>query len=175
MPDVKLSLLEDGKPGLHLIINPQKPLALAIPKDPKDPRDYKDLRHLNPKISQVFRQHGIILSDKELRSLKAGRDRGIDSIKTLLSSLGPYLSLGPDEKEKLATKLADILMSKSLEAQLSRTVPTALQRNEQAEQKLQEIFRQTQPADGERGTLPNLLGKVPFGVSLKIHLPVNWL
>ncbi len=163
MSNFEFSFLGDGKLGLHLTINPQKSLSI------------KDRRNVNPRINQIFQKHGLVLNGRELQSLMTSRQKGIEQINTVLGTLVPYKILGPDDREKLAIKLADILMNKSLEGQLSRTVPTLLQQNEQREQQLQEMFRQPTPSDTDRGVLPSLLKKVPVGISLKIHLPIEWL
>ncbi len=164
MPDGwDYSLLDGSTPGFHLTINPQKPLHL------------KDRRAMNPKVTQIFQQHGLRLKGHELQSLTAGREKGIKTILTVLNKLGAYQILKPDDREKLAIKVADYLMTKSLQGQFSRTVPTLLDQQEQKTEALQMLFRQAHPPDSERGGIQSLIKKIPIGVSVKVHLPVDFL
>ena len=55
MPDTKWSIFENGMPGLHLTINPQKPL-------PPEAR-----------LNRQFVDHGLTLTDKERDDLERAR------------------------------------------------------------------------------------------------------
>lgn len=146
----KLSYWKSGMPGLHLTLNPQSPV----------PPSAKIYRH--------FLKHNITLSDRELSALLAGREQGIASINALLGPLTP--GLGVDTRLKLSTQIADGLMSRSLEGQLSREAPTALQQLEQRDQVLKHLFQQPVPPQASRGQVPALLEKIPpVGVSLTVH------
>jgi hypothetical protein len=91
MPDkIKWSPFENGMPGLHLIINPQKPL-------PPEAR-----------INRQFINHSLTLSDKELQSLLRGRSAGIATLDTLMGKLMPGFS--PDTRLKFSTQIADALL-----------------------------------------------------------------
>jgi hypothetical protein len=78
MPDKNWSLFENGMPGLHLIINPQKPLPPEV------------------RINRQFINHSLTLSDKELQSLLNGRNAGIATLNTLMGKLMPGFS--PDNR-----------------------------------------------------------------------------
>lgn len=151
MPDkkVKLSPFENGMPGLHLIINPQKPL-------PPEARIYRQ-----------FMNHNLVLSDKELQSLMSGRDEGIATINNLMGKLMPGFSL--DTRLKFSTQIADALFDKSLSAQLAREAPTTQELLNQRDETLKQIFQQSVPPGDSRGQPPTLLQQVPVGVSLTIH------
>ncbi len=150
MPDIKWSPFENGMPGLHLIINPQKPL-------PPEAR-----------INRQFINHGVTLSDKELQSLLRGSSEGITAINTLMGKLVP--GFGPGTRLKFSTQIADALFDKSLSGQLSREAPTTQDRLQQRDEVLKQIFREAPPPGAMRAPLPTLLQQVPpVGVSLTIH------
>jgi hypothetical protein len=141
MPDTKWSLFENGMPGLHLTINPQKPL-------PPEARIYRQ-----------FVDHGVTLSYRELQALLAGRSQGISTLNNVMDKLLPGFS--PDKRREFSTKIADALLDKSLSAQLSRDAPNTFDRLQQSEEMLDQILH--------RGPAPTLLQKVPVGVSLTVH------
>ncbi len=150
MPDTDWSFFENGMPGLHLTLNPQKPL-------PPEAR-----------INRQFIDHGLTLSDKELQSLLRGRAAGIATINNLLGHLlPPGFTLGT--RQKFATQIADALLDKSLSAQLSREAPTSQERLEQRDEMLKQMFEQAPPPGAKRAPAPSLLEHVPVGVSLTIH------
>ncbi len=147
---IKWSPFENGMPGLHLIINPQKPL-------PPEAR-----------INRQFINHSLTLSDKELQSLLRGRNAGIATLDTLMGKLMPGFS--PDTRLKFSTQLADALLDRSLSAQLSREAPTTQDRLQQRDEVLRQVFQQAPPPGAIRAPVPTLLEHVPpVGVSLTIH------
>ena len=103
------------------------------------------------------------------------REEGVRTIDNLLGMIGPFRALSPDDRLNLAMTAADVLLEHSIQGQLSREVPTALDREEQTAARLQSIFQNMQGADAKKGSAPSLLGSVPVGASLTIHLPVDWL
>jgi len=149
MPDKKWSVFENGMPGLHLIINPEKPL-------PAEARIYRQ-----------FVNHNVTLSYDELQSLLAGRNEGIATLDNVMGKLLP--GFGVDTRLKLSTKIADALFEKSLSAQLSRDAPTTLDRLQERDEMLKAVFQQAVPPGASRGQPPTLLQQVPVGVSLTIH------
>jgi hypothetical protein len=72
-------------------------------------------------------------------------------------------------------KAADYLLEKSVEAKLSREVPTALDEAEQTDQRLSMMFENMRGKDVKRGPAPSLIDSVPVGVSLTVHFSVDWL
>ena len=72
-------------------------------------------------------------------------------------------------------KATDYLLEKSIDAKLSREVPTALDEAEQAEQHLNMIFQNMRGSGVKQGPEPSLLESVPVGVSLTVHFSVSWL
>jgi hypothetical protein len=149
MPDKKWSLFENGMPGLHLIINPQKPL-------PPEARVYRE-----------FMNHSVTLSTEELQSLLRGRAEGIATINNLMGKVLPGFT--PDKRLKFSTQIADALFDKSLSAQLSRDAPTTQDRLQQRDELLMRVFQQSVPRGDSRGEPPSLLEQVPVGVSVTLH------
>ena len=140
MPGVKWSFFENGMPGLHLTINPQKPL-------PPEAR-----------IVQQFADHGITLSDRERQSILRGRSEGVGAVKTILDKAIP--GFAPDARLKFANQIVDALLDKSTSAQLSREAPSAQDRFQEEADKINAVLR---------APSPTLLQQVPVGVSLTIH------
>lgn len=140
MPGVKWSFFENGMPGLHLTINPQKPL-------PPEAR-----------IVQKFVDHGITLSDRERQSILRGRSEGVGAVKTILDKAIP--GFAPDARLKFANQIVDALLDKSTSAQLSREAPSAQDRFQEEADKINAVLR---------APSPTLLQQVPVGVSLTIH------
>jgi hypothetical protein len=68
MPGRKWSFFENGMPGLHLTINPLKPL----PPEVHVVRQYLD--------------QGIVLNDQERASILSGRDEGVGTVKNHIGS-----------------------------------------------------------------------------------------
>lgn len=140
MPGVEWSFFENGMPGLHLTINPQKPL-------PPEAR-----------IVQKFADHGIPLSDRERQSILRGRSEGVGAVKTMLDKAIP--GFAPDARLKFANQIVDALLDKSTSAQLSREAPSAQDQFQEEADKVNAILR---------APSPTLLRQVPVGVSLTIH------
>jgi hypothetical protein len=136
----KWSFFENGMLGLHLTINPQKPL-------PPEAR-----------ISQQFLDHGLTLSDRERQSVLRGRSEGVSTVKTILDKVIPGFT--PDKRLKFANQIVDALLDKSISAQLSREAPTAQDQFQQETDKINAVLRA--PA-------PTLLQQIPVGVSVTIH------
>jgi hypothetical protein len=138
--------------GFHLTLSPQPPL---------------------PPSATIFRQfldHGIVVSDRDLQSILKGREEGVRTISGILRTTAP--SLGPDLNLKLSNTLADALLEKSLQGQLSRESPTALERLEQRDALMQHVYGQISPPSNKNGFLPQLLEGLPpvgAGISLTIH------
>jgi hypothetical protein len=140
MPGKKWSFFENGMPGLHLTINPQKPL-------PPEAR-----------VTQQFVNRGITLSDRERESILRGRSEGVGTVKTILDKVIP--GFAPDARLKFANQIVDALLDKSMSAQLSREAPNAQDRFQQEADKLNAVLR---------APSPTLLQQVPVGVSVTIH------
>jgi hypothetical protein len=94
MPGRKWSFFENGMPGLHLTINPLKPL----PPEVHVVRQYLD--------------QGIMLNDQERASILRGRDEGVATVKTILDQTIP--GSAPDTRLKFAKQIVDALLDKSV-------------------------------------------------------------
>jgi hypothetical protein len=140
MPGKKWSFFENGMPGLHLTINPQKPL-------PPEAR-----------VTQQFVNRGITLSDRERQSILRGRGEGVGTVKTILDRVIP--GFAADARLKFANQIVDALLDKSTSAQLSREAPSAQDQFQQEADKLNAVLR---------APSPTLLQQVPVGVSVTIH------
>jgi len=154
MPDKKwdYSFLSGNTLGFHLTLNPQAPLPPSA------------------NVYRQFLQHGIVVSDRELDSILAGREQGLQTISGILRTTAP--SLGQDLNLKLSTMLADALLEKSLSGQLSREFPTAMDRLAAQEAQMQELSRQLAPPGQNSGFVPQLFERLPpvgVGFSLTIH------
>jgi uncharacterized protein (DUF3084 family) len=150
MPDTEISWFENGQVGFHLTLNPQKPLPIEA------------------RINRQFLDHQLRLGDGELAALMAGRQQGIEAIKTLIySSNAPVQSKAHD----IATQLADVLLDKSLSAQLSREAPNMQDTLQKQDEMFREMFKQQPPYGDKRASPPSLLESVPVGIgaSLTIH------
>ena len=140
MPGRKWSFFENGMPGLHLTINPLKPLPPEV---------------------HVVRQYlgrGIVLNDQERASILRGRDEGVGTVKTILDQTIP--GFAPDMRLKFANQIVDALLDKSVSAQLSREAPSPQDQFQQETDKLNAVLR---------APTPSLLQQVPVGVSVTIH------
>jgi hypothetical protein len=104
MPGRKWSFFENGMPGLHLTINPLRPL----PPEVHVVRQYLD--------------QGIVLNDQERASILRGRDEGVGTVKTILDQTIP--GFAPDTRLKFANQIVDALLDKRVSAQLSREAPS---------------------------------------------------
>ena len=62
MPGRKWSFFENGMPGLHLTINPLKPLPPEV------------------HIVRQYLDRGIVLNDQERASILRGRDEGVGTV-----------------------------------------------------------------------------------------------
>jgi hypothetical protein len=140
MPGRKWSFFENGMPGLHLTINPVKPL----PPEVHVVRQYLD--------------QGIVLNDQERASILRGRDEGVGAVKTILDQTIP--GFAPDTRLKFAKQIVDALLDKSVSAQLSREAPSPQDQFQQETDKLNAVLR---------APTPSLLQQVPVGVSVTIH------
>ena len=138
--------------GFHLTLNPQPPL-------PPSTRIYRQ-----------FLEHGIVVRDRELQSILQGREEGVRTISGILTTTAP--SLGPDLTLQLSNSLADALLDASLQGQLSRDNPTALERIDQRDAVMRSVYNQISPPPDNNGFLPQLLTLLPpvsVGFSLTIH------
>jgi hypothetical protein len=155
MPDKKKwdwSFRNGSTFGFHLTLNPQPPLPPSV------------------KIYRAFLDHGIVIRDQELQSILAGREEGVRTISGILNTAAP--GLGPNLNLKLSTTLADVLLDKSLKGQLSREMPTDLERLDQRDAVLQHVHGQRSPRPDNSGFLPQLLKSLPpvgVGFSLTVY------
>jgi hypothetical protein len=156
--------------GLHITINPEKKPKVTI-----DSTGHANIPDNDVSVSSLYMQHGLTLGDKELRALRLSRPQGIYAIDALLGYLPGFDKLGKETRLNLAMKAADLLLEKSLEAKLSRDVPTALDEAEQTDQKLRAMFENMRGKDVRKGSPPSLLDSVPLGVSLTVHFSLDWL
>jgi hypothetical protein len=140
MPGRKWSFFENGMPGLHLTINPLKPL----PPEVHVVRQYLD--------------QGIMLNDRERASILSGRDAGVGTVKTILDQTIP--GFAPDMRLKFANQIVDALLDKSVSAQLSREAPSPQDQFQQETDRLNAVLR---------APTPSLLQQIPVGVSVTIH------
>jgi hypothetical protein len=140
VPGKKWSYFENGMPGLHLTINPLKPL----PPEVHVVRQYLD--------------QGIVLNDRERASILSGRTSGVSTVKSILDRAIP--GFAPDTRLKFANQIVDALLDKSVSAQLSREAPTPQDQFQQEADKLNTVLR---------APTPSLLQQVPVGVSVTIH------
>ena len=156
--------------GLHLTINPRKK-----PKITTDTSGRADIPDNDISVRDIYMQHGLTLGEKELRALKLSRPQGIHAIDTMLQHLPGFADLKQDQRLNFAMRAADYLLEKSIEAKLSREVPTALDDAEQAEQHLNMIFQNMRGSGVKQGPAPSLLESVPVGASLTVHFSMGWL
>jgi hypothetical protein len=156
--------------GLHLIINPQKK-----PRVKTDTSGRADIPDNDINVREIYMRHGLTLGDKELRALKLSRPQGIHAIDAMLSHAPGFADLTRDTRLNVAMKAADYLLEKSIEAKLSREVPTALNDSELAEEHLNMIFQNLRGSGVTQGPPPSLLERVPVGLSLTIHFSAGWM
>jgi hypothetical protein len=137
--------------GFHLTLNPQPALPPSV------------------KIYRQFLDHGIVVRDRELQSILDGREQGVRTISSILNTTAP--GLGPQLNLKLSNTLADALLDKSLQGQLSREAPTDLERLDQRDAVMQHVYDQLYPPPNT-GFLPQLLKSLPpvgVGFSLTVY------
>jgi hypothetical protein len=127
-------------PGLHLTINPQKPLPAEA------------------HVVQQFANQGITLNDRERESILRGRGEGVGTVKTILDNVIP--GFAPDKRLKFANQIVDALLDTSVSAQLSREAPSPQDQFQQEADKLNAVLR---------APSPSLLRQVPVGVSVTIY------
>jgi len=156
--------------GLHLTINPQKK-----PKITTNTSAQADIPDDDISVRDIYMQHGLTLGDKELRALKLSRPQGIYAIDTMLQHLPGFADLKRDQRLNLAMKATDYLLEKSLDAKLSREVPSALDEAEQTDERLSMMFKSMQGSGIKQGPAPSLLESIPVGVSLTVHFSASWL
>lgn len=149
MPDTKWTIYEMGMPGLHLTLNPQKPLPAEA------------------QINRHFVNHGLTLSSWELQTILQSRTAGIATLNNIMARVLPGFS--PAKRLSYSTDIADALMNKSIAAQLSREAPNTLDRLQQSDDMLQDFLLRAPPPGATRAPPPSLLERMPVGVSLTIH------
>ncbi len=145
-PRVAASPFGPGGIGIHLTINPQAPAPLGVT------------------IRQQLGERGIPFSYREVQALLQGRDRGAEQVERILERIAPQLNR--DQRQALARTIADALLNRSLQAQLTREAPTATERNRQAEEQLQQMLGIPERTQGD---MPSLLRRVPVGASITIN------
>lgn len=138
----------DGILGLHLVLD--KPTAPS----PEE------------RIGRPFLARGVPLTDWQLRSTLQGREQAIDRTQKVIDTMAPGFS--PAKRREWATQLADALIDQSTSALLSREAPTALERVEQRDQALQNLFRNP-PAQSSQGSLESMAAQIPLGVTVTVH------
>ena len=116
-----------------------------------------------PRIYQRFLQNGLRLDTHHLNDVLAGRDRAILTINNALHIQAPD---GGPYPGTLAPEIADALLDKSLDSQLSREAPTALDRLDKRDQVLSAAIGGVRTSGSP---LDQVLSAVQFGGSLTIH------
>ena len=104
------------------------------------------------------------MTERELQEIMAGRDQGVRILDGLLAKIAP--ELGAVDRNRLAQTIADTLLNHSIKANLKVESPTAVERGEQQEERLQQLL---DPSSQEEGGITDLLKKIPVGVSLTIR------
>jgi hypothetical protein len=145
-PRMTVSPFGPGGVGIHLTLNPRAPAPLGAT------------------IRQQLGERGIPFSYREVQALLQGRDQGAEQLECILEGIAPQLTR--EQRQALARTIADALLTRSLQAQLTREAPTAIERNRQAEEQLQQILGIPEQLQGD---LPSLLRRVPVGASITIH------
>ena len=156
--------------GFHLTINPRKK-----PKVTLGPHGEANIPNNDEAVADIYKQHGLTLSDKELTALKTSRPQGIQAIDFLLTRLPGFADLTKEKRLNVAMLAADYLLEKSVEAKLSREVPTALDEEEQTAQRHNTIFENINGRGVKKGSAPSLIESVPVGVSLTVHFSLDWI
>lgn len=145
-PAARVSFFGPGGPGFHVTINPRAPTP----------------------VSATIRQHlasrGIPFSHRELQALLAGREQGVEQVDQILRSIAPQL--GREDRIQLARTIADALLSRSIQGQLQREMPSALEEELRRQGQLEQTLGVPPRA---QGSMPELLRLIPVGVSLTIY------
>jgi hypothetical protein len=149
MPGTEWSLYENGMPGVHLIINPQK-------KPPVEAR-----------INAQFVNHSLRLSADELKTILASRDKGVATLNSMMGDLLP--GFAPDVRKRFSAQIADALLEKSLNAQLSLEAPNTFDRLQKRDEMLQSVLDRAGPPGAKRAPPPSLIEQIPVGVSVTVH------
>ncbi len=145
-PSVRTSPLGPGGAGLHVTINPRAPTPASAT------------------IRQHLSSRGIPFSYREVQALLAGREQGIEQIDRILRAIAPQL--GREDRISLARTIADTLLNRSIQGQLRREMPSALEEELRRAGQLEQILGVPSRA---QGSMPELLRLVPMGVSLTIY------
>jgi hypothetical protein len=123
---------------LDIVINPPAPLPIEA------------------HIAQRFRERGILLSDHDLQTLMQSRTEGIGQIERTIAGIAP--GLDPATRANLAERIADAMLSRSIQSQLKREYPTTLEEQAARERQLEDLFGPTERRRGVEG-----------GIRLRIH------
>ena len=145
-PSVRTSPLGPGGPGFHVTINPRAPTPASAT------------------IRQHLASRGIPFSYREVQALLAGREQGIEQIDHILRNLAPQL--GREDRIQLARTIADTLLNRSIQGQLQREMPSALEEELRRQGQMEQILGVPSRA---QGSMPELLRLIPAGVSLTIY------
>ena len=145
-PSVRTSPLGPGGAGLHVTINPRAPTPASAT------------------IRQHLTSRAIPFSYREVQALLAGRDQGIEQIDRILRNIAPQL--GREARISLARTIADTLLNQSIQGQLRREMPSALEEELRRAGQMEQALGVPSRA---QGSLPELLRLVPMGVSLTIY------
>ncbi|NJN19413.1 MAG: DUF4157 domain-containing protein [Oscillochloris sp.] len=125
-----------GGIGLHLTINPRPPAPISAI------------------IRQELGARGLPLAHDDIDKLLAGRAQGIAQLETILKATMP--SLAPEQRRKLAETIADTLITRSVQGQLKRELPTALERDAATVQQIEQMLGLPKQTAGD---MPGLLKK----------------
>lgn len=145
-PRARAAALGPGGIGLHVTINPRAPAPLSAT------------------IRQHLASRGLPLSHRQLQALLAGREQGVEQIDQVLRTVAPQL--GREDRSQLARTIADALLNRSIQGQLQRELPSALEEHLRREGQLEQIAGLPPRASG---AMPELLRMIPAGVSLTIY------
>ena len=133
-------------PGLHLTINPQTPPPVTA------------------RIRQALSNRGIPMTDKDIKSILAGREQGRRQVESLLAKIAPQL--GRDDRMSLAQTITDALLDRGVKARLQLEAPTAIERGQQQAELLNQLLGSSaQP----QGSVTDMLKQIPVGVSVTIR------
>ena len=145
-PSVRTSFFGPGGPGFHVTINPRAPTPASAT------------------IRQHLASRGIPFSYDEVQAILAGREQGIEQIDHILRNLAPQL--GREDRIQLARTIADTLLNRSIQGQLRREMPSALEEELRRQGQMEQVLGVPSRA---QGSMPELLRLVPMGVSLTIY------
>jgi hypothetical protein len=145
-PSVRTSFFGPGGPGFHVTINPRAPTPASAT------------------IRQHLASRGIPFSYREVQALLAGREQGIEQIDQILRNIAP--GLGREDRIQLARTIADTLLNRSIQGQLQREMPSALEEELRRQGQMEQVLGVPSRA---QGSMPELLRLIPAGVSLTIY------